>query len=253
MGDIKIPDQVFEEFTDASAVSFLAWPVGYDGAIGLRPPWASYSGIPSLFGSLVSRGLLDRPIFSLTLPNSVSNQGNLLLGGIDPDLFVGNITTIPLVRPEYPPLGDTWAVSIQSITFDTQIPLRFDMPIGSVAVLDTGWPYIILPHEIFLNVTAAVGAKLVRGFFHSIPCERRQELPTMTFTLGGQNFSISAFDYTLELDMPWLHPEPGRMCILGMVDSDGLALPWGTLILSSPFLRGFYSVFDAEKKEVGCK
>lgn len=206
-----------------------------------------------MFGSLVSRGLLDQPIFSLKLPNSVSNHGDLLLGGIDSSLFLGEITTVPLVRPEYTPLSDTWAVSIQSITLDTQIPLHYDMPTGSVAVLDTGWPFIYLPNEFLHNVTEAVGAKLARGFFYSIPCERRQELPTMTFTLGGQNFSISAFDYTLEIDAPWLQPEPGRICVLGMVEADRFPYPQNTLILSSPFLRGLYSVFDAGKKEVGCE
>jgi hypothetical protein len=75
----------------------------------------------------------------------------------------------------------------------------------------------------------------------------------MTFTLGGQNFSISAFDYILELDMPWLQPEPGRICVLGLMDQNGFSVPSNTLVLSSPFLRGFYSVFDAENKEVGCK
>jgi len=110
-----------------------------------------------------------------------------------------------------------------------------------------------LPSEIFHNVTAAVGAIEVRGLFYSIPCERRQELPTMTFNLGGQNFSISAFDYTLEIDAEWLRPEPGRICVLGMVNADWYIFPQGTLILSSPFLRGFYSVFDAGKGEVGCK
>ena len=253
LGDLSIPNQVFEEFTDAYAVSILAWRTGYDGAMGLSPPWASYNGIPSLFGSLVSRGLLDQPIFSLKLPNSVSNRGDLLFGGIDPDLFLGEITTLPLVHPEYPPLSNTWAVSIESITFDTQVPLHFDMPSGSVAVLDTGWPWISLPHEIFFNVTAAVGARLFQGFVYSIPCERRQELPTMTFTLAGQNFSISAFDYTLEIDMPWLQPEPGTLCVLGLMDSDAFTVPNDTLIFSSPFLRGFYSVFDAGKREVGCK
>ena len=251
LGDLKILDETFEEFTDVNPFSALVWNSGYDGAISLSPTWASYDGIPSTFGSLVSRGLIDEPVFSLRLPNRAADQGELLLGGTDPE-FDGEVITIPLVEPDYQPAKGSWAVSIQSITFNTPNPLHFDMPIGAVAVLDSGWPFIFLPHELFRNVTAATGAKLVQYFWYSIPCERRQELPTMTFSLGGQKFSISAFDYTLEIDIPELQPEPGTLCILSFQDAASTYLPNDTLILSSPFLRGFYSVFDAGKRELGC-
>ena len=34
---------------------------------------------------------------------------------------------------------------------------------------------------------------------YNVDCNKRESLPDLTFNLGGHNFSISAFDYTLEV------------------------------------------------------
>jgi hypothetical protein len=194
----------------------------------------------------------------MKLPQSTSDQGTLVLGGIDEDLFTGPITRFPVVQPrtDFPLYDNAWAIPLTSITFNTLRPLHWEMPKFSSAVLDSGWPCILLPTQLFRNVTAACGAKeLAVGLevFYEIPCERRQELSTLTFSIAEHNLTISPFDYTLEVDAPWVSPQLGRVCLLSFQDAGKYGMPSDLVVLSSPFLRGFYTIFDAGKMEVGCE
>jgi Eukaryotic aspartyl protease len=257
IGDLAVTDQIFEEADDVSIDWWiLSWWMGYDGALGLAPPWLGDQGdgIPSFFDTLLSREILDEPLFSLKLPVNTRDSGELLLGGTNPELYhEDTMVRLPVIEGS----SDFWCVPADSITFNhPHRPLHVDMPTGSFAMLDSGWPYIMLPPELFANITAAVGASEGPSiFFYNIPCERRQELPSITFTLAGHNFTIDAFDYTLEVDILWA-PQVGRVCVLSFQDSsqwfDGGE--WQDRIyLSHPFLRGFYGVFDAGRREVGCE
>lgn len=200
-------------------------------------------------------------MFSLKLPRSTSDQGSLVLGGIDEELFDGPITRFPAVRSSTPtdmPYWDNaWAIPVTSITFNTpHQPLHWEMPESSAAVLDSGWPCIFLPTQLFRNMTAACGGtKIQVGFdtFYQIPCERRQELATLTVSIGEHNLTITPFDYTLEVDFPWNSPQIGKICLLSFQDAAAYGMSPDLVVLSSPFLRGFYTVFDVGKMEIGCK
>jgi saccharopepsin len=261
IGDVTVHDTVFLEVEDMRIAGFITpWSIGYDGAIGLAPPWSSeeYDGYDNILGTMISQNVLDEPVFSMKLPQSASDQGTLILGGIDEDLFTGPITSFPVLQPriDFPLYDNAWAIPLTSITFNTPHPLHWEMPKSSSAVLDSGYPCIFLPNQLFRNVTAACGGKkFTVGFdtFYEIPCERRQELPTLTFSIAEHNLTISPFDYTLEVDFPWMSPQIGRICLLSFQNTENFGMPSDLLVLSSPFLRGFYTVFDAGKMEVGCK
>ena len=44
-----------------------------------------------------------------------------------------------------------------------------------------------------------LGAKKSFNGQYTVECEKRDELPDLTFTLTGYNFTISAYDYILEV------------------------------------------------------
>jgi saccharopepsin len=44
-----------------------------------------------------------------------------------------------------------------------------------------------------------IGAKKSWNGQYTVECEKRDSLPDMTFTLTGQNFTISPYDYILEV------------------------------------------------------
>ena len=257
VGELAVPDQQFEEYDDLR-MELFGWWIGYDGVLGLAAPWMRRheTGTPSFFTSLLERGVLDEPLFSLKFPANMSDQGELLFGTTNPDLYdEESVVRLPVVEAGGELSGLFWSVPAESVTFDhPNTPLHVDLDPGSVAVLDSAWPWIMLPHDLYENITAAVGPLQRMGPFgmYEIPCGMRQELPTMTFGLGGYDFIIDAFDYVLEVEFPWVE-RPGPVCLLALQDITDFGLANQALYLSHPFLKAFYSIFDAGKKEVGRK
>lgn len=73
-------------------------------------------------------------------------------------------------------------------------------------------------------------------------CSARDTLPDVTFTLTGHNFSISAYDYILEVQ---------GSCISSFMGMD-FPEPVGPLaILGDSFLRRWYSIYDMGNHAVG--
>ena len=243
LGEFDVKDFLFEEWTAASCVSFGCVPFGYDGALGLAPPWHHHGQTKhNLLSTLLSQQTLDKPIFSLKLPIGLYDEGQIMFGGLDPNINRSALIDLPVVEVTDPPFSDGWAVAASNISFASPQPLHVVLPSDGYAVLDSAVPYLMLPSKLATNLTAAVGARPGPAFFHHIPCERRQELPLLTFTLDGHEFSISAFDYILEIEPP----DMGRTCITTFMDISefGFRPDCGFIVLGSPFLRGFQSIWD---------
>ena len=49
------------------------------------------------------------------------------------------------------------------------------------------------------NSNKEIGAKKGYNGQYSVDCSKRDELPDMSFTLTGQNFTIGPYDYILEV------------------------------------------------------
>ena len=87
-----------------------------------------------------------------------------------------------------------------------------------------------------------MGAKKSYNGQYTIECEKRDSLPDLTFTLTGYNFTISAYDYILEVQ---------GSCISSFTPLD-VPEPAGPLvILGDAFLRKWYSVYDLGSNSVG--
>ncbi|KAG7101815.1 Vacuolar protease A like protein [Verticillium longisporum] len=87
-----------------------------------------------------------------------------------------------------------------------------------------------------------IGAKKGYNGQWSVECDKRASLPDITFNLAGYNFSISAYDYILEVS---------GSCISTFQGMD-FPEPVGPLvILGDAFLRRWYSIYDLGKNTVG--
>lgn len=76
---------------------------------------------------------------------------------------------------------------------------------------------------------------------YNVDCAKRSSLPDLTLNLGGHNFSISAYDYTLEVS---------GNCMSAFMGMD-FPEPVGPLaIVGDAFLRKWYSVYDLGNSEV---
>lgn len=251
LGGNNVSDFLFEEWTSASCNSIGCFGFGYDGVLGLAPPWSAHQKHGrNLLSMLLSQKTLDKPIFSLKLPTRLDEEGEILFGAVNSKLSNSDLIDLPVVKMTAPPFSSNWIVPASHISFASSKPLEVTLPNKAIAALNSGSPYLMLPDALAQNLTAAIGAEAGPAWFHHIPCERRQELPLLTFTLDGHDFSISAFEYTLKID----HPQFPKTCITTFMSTKDFALPdLDVIVLGSPFLRGFYSVWDFQEGKVGRK
>ncbi|TVY57587.1 Vacuolar protease A [Lachnellula cervina] len=232
IGDLKIKDQIFAEATEEPGLAFAFGR--FDGILGLGFDTISVNKIPPPFYNMVEQGLLDDPVFAFYLGNADSegDDSEATFGGINKDHYTGKITDIPLRRKAY------WEVDLDAITFgDSTAELE-----NTGVILDTGTSLIALPSTLAELLNKEIGAKKGYNGQYTVDCAKRDSLPDMAFTLSGYNFSITPFDYILEVQ---------GSCISSFMGMD-FPEPVGPLaILGDAFLRKWYSVYDLGKGTVG--
>lgn len=229
IGDLKIKHQ---DFAEATSEPGLAFAFGrFDGILGLGYDTISVNQIVPPFYNMVNQGLLDEPVFAFYL-GSTEQESEVVFGGIDKNHYEGKLIKLPVRRKAY------WEVDFEAIAIGKDEAELEHMG----AILDTGTSLIALPSAIAEMLNEEIGAKKGFNGQYSVECSKREELPDLTFTLSGHKFSITPYDYILEVSgscissfMPMDFPEPvGPLAILG-----------------DAFLRRWYSVYDLGTNSVG--
>ena len=228
IGDITIKDQDFAEATKEPGLAFAFGR--FDGILGLGWDTISVNHITPPFFNMVDKKLIDAPVFAFYITDE-SGESEMVLGGVDKSHYTGDMIDLPLRRKAY------WEVDMDSLTLGGETAELDD----TGAVLDTGTSLIALPTTMAELINANLGAKKSWNGQYTIECEKRGELPPMTFTLSGHNFTISAYDYILEVQ---------GSCISAIMGLD-LGAAGSLVILGDAFLRRWYSVYDAGKGTVG--
>lgn len=233
IGDLKIKNQ---DFAEATSEPGLAFAFGrFDGILGLGYDTISVNKIVPPFYSMLDQGLLDEPVFAFYLGNTNDGEGDeseAVFGGVDEDHYTGKVTKIPLRRKAY------WEVDLDAISFGSA-SAELD---NTGAILDTGTSLIALPSTLAELLNKEIGAKKSYNGQYTVECEKRDSLPDLTFTLTGYNFSITAYDYILEVQ---------GSCISAFMGMD-FPEPVGPLaILGDAFLRKWYSIYDLGNDSVG--
>ncbi|CAD6577011.1 MAG: Vacuolar protease A [Alectoria sarmentosa] len=233
IGDIKIKSQDFAEATQEPGLAFAFGR--FDGIMGLGYDTISVNKIVPPFYNMIDQGLLDEPVVSFYLSNTNNGEGDeseAMFGGVNKDHYTGKMTKIPLRRKAY------WEVDLDAITFgDATAELD-----NTGIILDTGTSLIALPSTLAELLNKEIGAKKGYNGQYTVECSKRDELPDMSFTLTGQNFTIGPYDYILEVQ---------GSCISSFFGMD-FPEPVGPLaILGDAFLRKWYSVYDLGTNSVG--
>lgn len=232
IGDLKIKNQLFGEATSEPGLAFAFGR--FDGILGLGYDTISVNGIVPPFYSAIEQGLLDEPVFAFYLgdTNDKESESEAIFGGVNKDHYTGPMTKIPLRRKAY------WEVDLDAITFGDE-SAEFE---STGAILDTGTSLIALPSTLADLLNKEMGAKKGYNGQYSIECDKRDSLPDLTFTLTGHNFTITPYDYILEVQ---------GSCISSFMGFD-IPAPAGPLvILGDAFLRRYYSVYDLGNDAVG--
>ncbi|KAL8953614.1 MAG: hypothetical protein Q9222_000540 [Ikaeria aurantiellina] len=232
IGDIKIKKQ---DFAEATSEPGLAFAFGrFDGIMGLGYDTISVNQIVPPFYNMIDQGLIDAPVFAFYLgdTNTDGDESEVTFGGLNENHYTGKLTKIPLRRKAY------WEVDLDSITYgDATADLE-----DTGVILDTGTSLIALPSTLAELLNKEIGAKKGFNGQYSIDCSKRDDLKDVTFTLTGHNFTITPYDYILEVQ---------GSCISSFFGLD-IPAPAGPLaILGDAFLRKWYSVYDLGTNSVG--
>jgi saccharopepsin len=232
IGDITIKDQDFAEATNEPGLAFAFGR--FDGILGLGFDTISVNKIVPPFYQMLNQKSLDEPVFAFYLGDS-SKQGDdseATFGGIDKSHYTGELIKIPLRRKAY------WEVDFDAVAFGDNVAELENTGV----ILDTGTSLIALPSTLAELLNKEIGATKSWNGQYTVDCTKRDSLPDLTVTLSGHNFSITAYDYVLEVQ---------GSCISAFMGMD-FPEPVGPLaILGDAFLRKWYSVYDLGNGAVG--
>lgn len=188
IGDLTIKNQLFAEATEEPGLAFAFGR--FDGILGLGYDTISVNKIVPPFYEMVNQGLLDEPVFAFYLGDAEADDSEVTFGGINKDRYEGKMYELPLKRKAY------WEVDLDAISFGDSTA---DMEEGTGVILDTGTSLIVLPSTIAELLNKEMGAKKGYNGQYTIECDKRATLPDLTFHLAGVPFSITPYDYILEV------------------------------------------------------
>lgn len=230
VGGLVVKNQEFAEVTDASGLG-AAYKLGkFDGILGLAFPLLSVNKVPTVFQNVVEQGLVETAEFAFFLGNSNSEEGELVLGGVDPKHYTGDITWEPLLSATY------WEITLKGMsvagtTYTT----------GAKAIVDSGTSLLTGPSDAVADIAKQIGAKEIIKGEYMVACDY-ESLPDFSFVIGDNTYTLSAQEYLI--------PD-GDLCLLGMIGLD-IPRPNGPLwILGDVFMRKYYTVFDSANERVG--
>ncbi|MBN3304475.1 PEPC protein, partial [Amia calva] len=213
----------------------------FDGILGLAYPQLSAGGETPVMDTMMQEQLLQYNLFAFYLsrlsPCSDEQQGSeVTFGGVDQSRYTGEIVWAPVTTELY------WQVAIDGFFVNNQQTDWCSQ--GCQAIVDTGTSLLTCPQQYLGYLQQYIGAQANQNGEYIINCNNLGNMPTLYFTIGGQNFALPPSAYTIVNGYQY--------CTSGIM---GTYLPsqngqplW---ILGDVFLREYYSVYDRQNNRVG--
>uniref|UniRef100_A0A8C3R5X8 Peptidase A1 domain-containing protein n=1 Tax=Cyanoderma ruficeps TaxID=181631 RepID=A0A8C3R5X8_9PASS len=224
---ITVTDQEFGLSQDEPTQPFYF--ADFDGILGMAYPSLAVGGMATALKGMLEQNQLAEPIFSFYFSRQPTYEygGELILGGVDPELFQGDITWTPVTQELY------WQVALEEFAVGQSVSSWCSQ--GCQAIVDTGTFLLTVPQEYLESILETLGAQETSYGVSS--------MPSITFSIGGTQLPLSPSAYILNSN---------GYCTLGievtyLPSQDGQPL-W---ILGNVFLKEYYTVFDMANNRVG--
>ncbi|XP_076213827.1 pepsin B-like [Aptenodytes patagonicus] len=208
----------------------------FDGILGMAYPSLVVGGVPTALQGMLQQNQLTQPIFSFYFSRqpTYSYGGELILGGVDTQLFHGDIMWAPVTQKLY------WQVALNEFAIGQSATGWCSQ--GCQAIVDTGTFLLTVPQEYVGSFLQALGAQLT-SYGYAVDCNEIQNMPTITFVINGAQLPLYPSAYVLNKN---------GYCTLGieatyLPSQNGQPL-W---ILGDVFLKEYYTVFDMANNRVG--
>jgi hypothetical protein len=201
---------------------------------------------------MMEQRLLQKNVFTLSFPatgTAFDKSGKLGIGSVDHEAYIGELLTFPMSKisnPPNSPFPSSWHIDVHELSFGDH---KFDLP-NYHGILTTMVPFVGLPMDMWNTLLRELNAQ--PSIYPYVECDKRDTFPILFFKLGPHQtpVSITPRDYVIELE--W--PEGNRWCYAPFWGYEHHELPIrNSIILSTGFLRGFYSVFDLDNDTLSRK
>jgi len=233
IGGLTLDGFAFGEVTHEAADVFGQAP--FDGILGMGPAKAAVDGVPMPMDQLVKQGKIQHNVFAYYLSSGGKSGSTLTLGGTDSQFYSGDFSYIPVAKAAS--LLPYWLVSASDIKIGGDSTKSCNFLTGCYMVVDTGT-------SILAGPTSAVGALTSKIGTVNEDCSNVDKLPTITITMAGKDFDLGPDFYVLKAK-----DDSGKtVCQLGIEGVNAGVPIW---ILGDPFLRKYYTVWDADQNRVG--
>ncbi|XP_075053374.1 beta-secretase 2 [Mixophyes fleayi] len=265
---VRVPKGINETFlvniaSILESESFFMPQINWQGILGLAYSTLAKpsSSVEPFFDSLVQQGNIPN-IFSMQMcgaglptTDAVSNGGSLVMGGIEPSLYTGDIW--------YTPITEEWYYQVEILKFEVGgITLNLDCTVFNAdkAIVDSGTTLLRLPDKVFnALVDAIIQTSLIQNFNNEfwtgmqLACWEKTEepwvyFPDLSIYLRDVNSSRS-FRLTMK-------PQLYIQSVLTVREDlscyrFGISPSPNALVIGATVMEGFYVVFDRAEKRVG--